>query len=57
MAIGCYKLIAGVVLAITLRIPEDLQKEMDEFKEVSWSAVALQGIRDYIEKRKKAEGE
>ena len=55
-AIGFYKVIAGVVLAITLRIPEDLQKEMKEFKEVSWSQVAVEGIREYIKKRKKAEG-
>ena len=43
-------------MAITLRIPDDLQKEMDEFEEVSFSKVALEGIREYIKKRKKAEG-
>lgn len=56
-AISCYKIIAGVVLAITIRIPDDLQKEMDEYKEVKWSKVAVEGIREYIEKRKQSEGE
>lgn len=43
-------------MAITMRIPDDLQKEMEGFKEVIWSKVAIEGIWKYIEKRKKAEG-
>ena len=44
-------------MAITIRIPDDLQKKMDEYKEVKWSKVAVEGIRDYIEKRKQSERE
>ena len=38
-------------MAITIKIPEDLQKAMKEFPEVSWSKVAIEGIREYIKKR------
>jgi hypothetical protein len=31
---------------ITLAIPEDLKKKMDHFKEINWSEVARQAIRE-----------
>ena len=31
---------------ITLSVPEDLKKEMDELKFVNWSAVAREAIRE-----------
>lgn len=31
---------------ITLSVPEELKSEMDKFKEINWSEVARQAIRD-----------
>lgn len=31
---------------ITLAIPEDLKEKMDHFKEINWSEVARQAIRE-----------
>lgn len=31
---------------ITLAIPEDLKEKMDRFKEINWSEVARQAIRE-----------
>lgn len=33
---------------ITLSIPEDLKREMDEFKEMNWSEVARVAIREKV---------
>ena len=33
---------------ITLSIPEDLKREMDEFKEMNWSEVARAAIRERV---------
>ncbi|HLD10585.1 MAG TPA: hypothetical protein VJB89_00760 [Candidatus Nanoarchaeia archaeon] len=33
---------------ITLSIPEDLKREMDESKDINWSEVARSAIRDKI---------
>ncbi len=37
---------------ITLSVPEDLKKEMDKIKEINWSAVAREAIRERISKLK-----
>ncbi len=33
---------------ITLSVPEDLKREMDEFKEMNWSEVARAAIREKV---------
>ncbi|MFH0869611.1 MAG: ribbon-helix-helix domain-containing protein [archaeon] len=33
---------------ITLSVPEDLKKEMDELEYINWSAVAREAIREKI---------
>lgn len=33
---------------ITLSVPEDLKREMDEFKEINWSEVARAAIREKV---------
>jgi len=33
---------------ITLAVPEDLKKEMDESKEINWSAVARSAIKEKV---------
>ncbi len=33
---------------ITLSIPEDLKREMEEFKEMNWSEVARAAIRERV---------
>lgn len=33
---------------ITLAIPEDMKREMDECKEINWSQVAREAIRDKL---------
>jgi len=33
---------------ITLSVPEDLKREMDEFKEMNWSEVARAAIRERV---------
>ena len=34
---------------ITLSVPEELKKKMDEFPEINWSEVARQAIRRRVE--------
>lgn len=36
------------MVSITLSIPEELKKEMDEFKIINWSAVAREAIKKKI---------
>ena len=36
------------MVSITLAVPEELKKEMDEFKEMNWSAVAREAIKNRI---------
>lgn len=33
---------------ITLSVPEDLKREMDESKEINWSAVAREAIHEKV---------
>ncbi len=33
---------------ITLSLPEDLKKQMDEFEDINWSAVAREAIKNKI---------
>ena len=33
---------------ITLSVPEELKKEMDQSKEINWSAVAREAIREKV---------
>jgi len=33
---------------ITLSMPDDLKKQMEEFKEINWSEVARESIRERI---------
>ena len=33
---------------ITLSVPEDLKKDMDESKEINWSAVAREAIKSKV---------
>ena len=33
------------MVSITLSVPEDLKREMDQFKEMNWSAVAREAIK------------
>ena len=37
---------------ITLSVPEDLKKEMDESKEINWSEVAIAAIKNKINQLK-----
>ena len=34
---------------ITLAVPEELKKKMDEFPEINWSEVARKSIRERVE--------
>jgi hypothetical protein len=34
--------------AITLSIPEELKKQMDEFEDINWSAVAREAIKNRL---------
>ncbi len=33
---------------ITLSLPEDLKKQMDEFEDINWSAVAREAIKNKL---------
>jgi len=33
------------MVSITLSVPEELKQEMDQFKEINWSAVAREAIK------------
>ncbi|MBI2044423.1 hypothetical protein HYT23_00030 [Candidatus Pacearchaeota archaeon] len=33
---------------ITLSVPEDIKKEMDEFRDINWSAVAREAIKSRL---------
>lgn len=37
---------------ITLSVPENLKKEMDESKEINWSAVAREAIQEKVSQLK-----
>ena len=37
---------------ITLSVPEELKKEMDEFEVINWSAVAREAIKGKLEQLK-----
>ena len=39
----------GEMVSITLSVPADLKKEMDQFPEMNWSAIAREAIRKRIE--------
>lgn len=34
-----------MMVSITLSVPEDVKKEMDQFHEINWSAVAREAIK------------
>lgn len=36
------------MVSITLSVPEELKKEMDEFKIINWSAVAREAIKKRV---------
>ena len=36
------------MVSMTLAVPEDLKKQMDQFKEMNWSEVARQAIREKV---------
>jgi len=36
------------MVSITLSVPGELKKEMDEHKEINWSAVAREAIKEKI---------
>ena len=33
------------MVSVTLSVPEEMKKEMDEFQDINWSAVARQAIK------------
>lgn len=37
------------MVSITLSVPEELKRKMDEFPEINWSEVARQSIRNRVE--------
>lgn len=37
------------MVSITLSVPEELRKEMEEFHDINWSAVARDAIKQRIE--------
>ncbi|MBI5391826.1 hypothetical protein HZB00_02370 [Candidatus Woesearchaeota archaeon] len=41
------------MVSITLSVPEDLKKEMDEFHEINWSAIAREAIKKRVSLLKK----
>jgi hypothetical protein len=40
--------LGGKMTAITLSIPEELKKQMDEFEDINWSAVAREAIKNRL---------
>lgn len=36
------------MVSITLSVPEELKKEMDDFPEMNWSEIARQAIREKL---------
>jgi hypothetical protein len=41
------------MVSLTLSIPDDLKKEMEEFPEINWSEIARAAIKSRIEMLKK----
>lgn len=38
------------MVSVTMSVPEDLKKKMDEFPEINWSEVARGAIREKVKK-------
>ena len=49
LCINCNETLKVILMpTITLSVPTDLKQEMDEFKEMNWSEVARNAIREKI---------